>query len=239
MPAPQQQTIAQQIQTNWQKVQNLPESKAAVDKLDKGQFNDNVLKCREHLTTFYNFLNYKKSLQNIKAQQLTLDPTTETTFVTRFQGAIDAYQSFVQSATNVSQVFVKSGFDKVFNANAKQLLWHLHHNPHYPQLTNLVMNIGVSESDISYYSASLKANNWDLFGIHGGDGTFSGLVDLASKQTTTLQNMLAATKANGLAAIEGSNNVPTWGWVGVGIVVAGGVACVYFGVCVLIVGVVG
>lgn len=234
--AAQPQTIAQQIQVKWERTRNLPESKAAVEKLDKAAFNDNALKCREHLTTFYNFLNYKKSLQNLKAHQLTLDRTTEATFVTRFEGAVDAYKSFVQSAANISSIFAKSGFDKVLDANITELFWHLPHNPHYPQLTNMLLNIGVTESDLSSYSAALKANNWDLFRIHGGDGTFSGLVKSASTETETLQKMLDATKAHGLAAIEGSNNVPWWAVAGAAVIVVGGIACVYFGVCVLIAG---
>ncbi len=211
--------VSTQIKQNWDRFHADPDTKAGISKLDKKKFQAEMFMCREHVTTWINFHNYKNSLQQLKAQQGTLSPATESTFATRFADGVAAYQNFVSSAKNLNDMLAQSGFDKPFEQNAKTLCWQLPLNPIYPQLTNMCKNMGLSDSDISEYAASLKANDWDILRLHGLDGTFAGLVKSASQQIPVLQGMVSAVKLHGIPVIEGSGG-SFWAWAPVAFMVA-------------------
>jgi hypothetical protein len=228
-------SVPQQIQDNWKAFQDDPATKAALARLDKATFEQEVYRCSEFLTAYYNFESYKTSLQRFKTRRSKLDPATEALFVERFSNAIDAYQSFVSSASNIARLFTESGFERVFADNAPKLFLHLPFNPLYPGLTEMVRTMGLAESDISQSVAHLRSNQWDIFHLFGGDGTFSGLVKIASEQIPTFQNMLSAVKRDGLPVIEGDSGVATSIGVGGGILLGAGIGCVALGWCAFLV----
>lgn len=195
--------VRAQIKANSEEFRSDSDTQAAMGKLDVSAFRQDVSKCQEHLTTLINFQNYKGSLQQLKAQQGTLDPQTEKDFAIRSEGMVAAYRSFVGSARNVAHNFSRSGLDKPLERHAKGLFWQLPLSPDYPQLTQKLQSMGMNDSDISRHAAALKGNDWDILSIHGTDGTFSALVESAAGQMPVLEKMHSAVMAHGLAVIEG------------------------------------
>ncbi len=228
MPEPR--TISQQIEQNWEQVRNSPETKEAFRKLGKETFGEEAPKCRESLTTYLNFEAYKNSLQILKTRQSKLHPDTESWFAERFKQAITAYRSFVSSADKIAKSFAASGLDKVLSDNAKKLCWQLPLSKYYPPLADMLKTMGVSDSEIAHYSTVLKEKEWDILHLQAADGTFAGLVRVASEQVPTLEKMLSAVKEHGLPVIEGGSG-PAAPVIPIAVVVALGIACVLSGLC--------
>lgn len=228
---PEARTITQQIEENWERVRNSPATKEAFRKLGKETFGEEAPKCRECLTTYLNFESYKNSLQVLKTRQSKLNSETEAWFAERFGQAVTAYRSFASSGDKIARSFAASGLESVLSENAKKLCWQLPHSKYYPPLADMLKTMGVSDSDVSHYSAVLKEKDWDLLHLQGADGTFAGLVRVASGQVPTLEKMLSAVKEHGLPVIEGGSGSSAPVWVGVAVVVGLGVACVLSGLC--------
>jgi hypothetical protein len=227
-------TIRQQIEQNWEQIQSSSETKKAFGKLGKDTFGEEAPKCRECLTTYLNFESYKNSLQLLKTRQSRLHRDTEALFAERFEQALKAYRSFVSSADNIAKSFAASGIENVVSHNAKKLFWQLPHNQHYPHLAEMLRTMGVGESEILHYSTVLKTKDWDILHLQGANGTFAGLVRVASEQVPTLEKMLSAVKQHGLPVIEGGGGSALPAIIGIVVIVVIGIVCVASGACVFL-----
>jgi hypothetical protein len=226
--------IRKQIEENWKTFQNQPQVKDAIKKIDKTKYEAAYRRCVESAAAYVNFESFSSSLLALKARHSTLHPDTEANFAQRADQAVQSYRSFVAAAGDMAQVLKTSGFETGLAQDSKNLFWQLPSSPVAPNLIGVLKGVGITDSQISQYSAELKSNNWELLHLHGGDGTFSGLVKNANAQIPTVEKFAAATKQHGLPAVSGASGDPT-PWI-VAAIVVGGTICFLVGACELIIG---
>ncbi len=227
-------TTSDQISHIWDTVKNLPETQLAKSKLEKDVFEKAALSFHSCAATVINFEHFTRSMQAIKASLPMPDAQMEKRYVARFEDSIEAYKTFTSSLQTINLVFKKSGFDAVINANAPKLFKNLPMAPIYPRISENLRALGFSEADVSHCLSEMKANKWDLFGLHDAGGTFEGFVKVAVDQISILEKKLSVVKEHGIPVVEGANG---W-WIGLLAVIgvaAVGATCWLAGLCVLII----
>ncbi|HEX3106998.1 MAG TPA: hypothetical protein VHQ22_21375 [Terriglobales bacterium] len=215
-----------EMRMSWEQLRAIPEVSEALKKIDQDNYRNNLNQCYEGLATYYNFESYRHSIQSLKAQSA-LHSITEQMYARRLAETIDAYQSFIAAARNIAQMYSASGLDRVISNHSQDIFWELPNNPRGADILAKLRLIGVSDTDLSNYFATLKANGWNPLQMEGNDGTFMGAVNAASEHLKTLQGMQAALKQHGIPVIEGD----LFFLIAFLVIVVAGTVCTWAGWC--------
>jgi len=217
--------IAEQIEQNFAQIENDQEAATAFRQLDVTEFQDAAYSMLEKVSVFLNIESQRRSLQRIKAGRGRLDSETEASFVEHLAQGARAYGEFLVAGDRADKAMTACGLDVIISRYSKTFFWHVTSNPRAPHLEDLFRNVGATDRQISQFTELANSNDWDLLRLHGANGTFRGLLDVASQEMPRVQDMVSAVRAHGLPTIEGASSDSPW-WVPVIIFVAAAAICI-------------
>jgi hypothetical protein len=214
-------SIAEQIMANYNLLKQDPEVAEAFGKLKFTNYQAHLKGALESFVDYLNFDSHKHALQYVKALDGRLARDTELAFAERTEQAARSYEALLSHGREVDSLYASTGINSILSQHSEKIFYHFSQNPLLKK--EFFVHLGATAAQIGEVSSLAERNNWNILTMYGADGTFSGLLQVASAEVPRLRDLARVTREDGLPTLEGASG---GGGVVAGIVAGIVAACI-------------
>lgn len=186
-----------------------PDHDKGLKRLDHKRLRQATAGLKDNIAIFANYYVFYRNMQSKKILSGKLSEEAERALVERSDEALNTYCAISRSIGAITDVCAESGFDKAIDRHIGALCEHLPYNPKVRVFIPEILDMGITEAEISCVSEELRRHNYNLLRYAGGDGTLKGFANLARSLEPKLEKENRAMKRHGLAVLQGSGGTAT------------------------------